>query len=302
MFAIHLPHSASSHEKRAGTGRKIGIVTIDAHVHLWRLARGDNLALLPSMTKIYRDRGPADLRPLLDAAGVERVVVVQAAWTLAETLFTVGLSARFPWIAGVVGWVDPLSPSLEEEIAALLLTGALKGIRPVNTDDNRSIGWMLDARFERCWSLLRDAGLVLDFLLQNPDEVPLVTHFARRHRDLRIVLDHCAKPDIVRQRFEPWAGDIAELAKSPNVACKFSGLLNCASPGAGADELRPYAAHVLGSFGAERVMWASDWPPLELAADYAAWRRVSLALLAHLAASDRDAILGGNAARIYRLS
>ena len=92
---------------------------IDAHVHLWRLARGDNLALLPSMAPIYRDREPEHLRPLLDAAGIDRIIVVQAAWTLAETLFTIGLSQRHPWIAGVVGWVDPLSPSLEEELAAL---------------------------------------------------------------------------------------------------------------------------------------------------------------------------------------
>jgi len=274
---------------------------IDAHVHLWRLARGDNLALLPSMEPIYRDREPADLRPLLDAAGIERIVVVQAAWTLAETLFTIGLSTRFPWIAGVVGWVDPLSPSLAEEIAALALTGRLKGIRPVSTDDNRSIGWMLDARFERCWSLLADHGLVLDFLLQNPDEVPLVTHFARRHPGLAIVLDHCAKPDIAGNRFQPWADDIAALAESQNVACKFSGLLNCAAPGAGADALRTYAAQVFARFGGERVMWASDWPPLDLAASYARWREVSVALVDELAAPHRAAILGGNAARIYQL-
>jgi L-fuconolactonase len=275
--------------------------SIDAHVHLWRLARGDNLALQPSMEPIYRDREPDDLRPLLDAAGIERIIVVQAAWTLAETLFTIGLSTRFPWIAGVVGWIDPLSPSLAEEVAALTLTGRLKGIRPVSIDDNRSIGWMLDARFERCWSLMRDHGLVLDFLLQNPDEVPLVTHFARRHPELPIVLDHCAKPDIAGDRYQPWADDIAALAESPNVSCKFSGLLNCAAPGAGVDALRPYAAQVFDQFGGERVMWASDWPPLDLAADYARWRAVSVSLVDELAAPHRAAILGGNAARIYQL-
>jgi L-fuconolactonase len=276
-------------------------VNIDAHVHLWRLARGDNLALLPSMEPIYRDREPGDLRPLLDAAGIDRIVVVQAAWTLAETLFTIGLSTRFPWIAGVVGWADPLSPSLEEELAALSLTGKLKGIRPVSTDDNRSIGWMLDARFERCWSLMREHGLVLDFLLQNPDEVPLVTHFARRHPDMAIVLDHCAKPDIAGGRLQPWADDIAALADCANVACKFSGLLNCAAPGAGTEALRPYAAHVFERFGGDRVLWASDWPPLDLAASYGRWREVSPALIDELAASGREAILGANAARIYRL-
>ena len=275
--------------------------TVDAHVHLWRLKRGDNLALTPAMVPIYRDREPDDLRPLLDAAGVDRIVVVQAAWTLAETLFTIGLSTRFPWIAGIVGWVDPLSPSLAEEIAALMLTGRLKGIRPVNADDNRSIAWLLDARLERCWSLMRDAGLVLDVLVQNPDEVPLVIHLARRHGDLQIVLDHCAKPDIAGGRYLPWADDITELARLPNVACKLSGLLNSAAPGAGADALRPYAALVLGAFGGDRVLWASDWPPLDLAASYATWRAVSLSLIDSLVPQSRAAILGGNADRIYRL-
>ena len=65
---------------------------IDAHVHLWRLSRGDNIALSPAMTAIYKDREPGDLKPLLDATGVARVVVVQAAETLAESVFTVGLA------------------------------------------------------------------------------------------------------------------------------------------------------------------------------------------------------------------
>src|SRR4029079_19502204 len=110
----------------------------------------------------------------------------------------------------------------------------------------------LDARFERCWSLLQERELVLEFLVQNPDEVPLVTHFARRHPSLAIVLDHCAKPDIAGGRYRPWAGDIAELATYHNVACKFSGLLNCAAPNAGAPALKPYFDQVLQSFGGER--------------------------------------------------
>ena len=64
------------------------------------------------MTSIYGDREPADLRPRLDAAGVRRVVVVQAAETLAETLFTIGLARKFAWIAGVVGWVELASPAI----------------------------------------------------------------------------------------------------------------------------------------------------------------------------------------------
>ena len=94
-------------------------MTIDAHIHLWRLARGDNIALTPAMAPIYRDREPAALRPQLEAAGIDRIIVVQAAETLAETLFIIGLARKFSWISGIVAWIDPASPAIEEEVAAL---------------------------------------------------------------------------------------------------------------------------------------------------------------------------------------
>jgi L-fuconolactonase len=252
------------------------------------------------MTSIYRDREPPDLKPHLDAAEIERIVVVEGAETLAENLYTLGLAERFPWIAGVVGWIDPGSPSIEEETAALSANPHFKGVRPLR-NDNLSVAWMLDRRLDRGWRAVREAGLVLEFLVQNPDELSLVTHFAHSHPDMSIVLDHCGKPDIAGGRYEPWASDIAQLAKYTNVACKFSGLLSRAEAGAGAAELAPYARLVLASFGARRLLWGSDWPPLELAASYATWRGVSLELIAGQPPAERAAILGGNAERIYAL-
>ncbi|MDQ3559417.1 MAG: amidohydrolase family protein [Pseudomonadota bacterium] len=274
---------------------------IDAHVHLWRLARGDNLALTPDMAPIYRDREPGDLRPLLDRAGIDRVVVVQAAWTIAETLFTIGLSVRFPWIAGIIGWADLTSPSLREEIDALLLTGRLKGIRPVDANDNRSVAWLLDDGLQRGWDIVAAADLPVDLLVQDWREVPVATALARRRPGLRFVLDHCGKPDIAGGRFQPWASSLAELARLPNVACKLSGLVNCAAPGSGAAKLKPYTDHVLACFGPERVLWASDWPPLDLAADYATWKSVSADLLAPLSVDARQAVFGRTAEELYRL-
>ena len=119
------------------------------------------IALSPAMTAIYEDREPADLKPLIDAAGVARVVVVQAAETLAETLFTVGLARKHAWITGVVAWIELASPSVEEEVAALASIPAVKGVRPVR-DDNRSIAWMLDSRLERGFQALRDHAFSLD--------------------------------------------------------------------------------------------------------------------------------------------
>jgi L-fuconolactonase len=275
-------------------------VIVDAHVHFWRLARGDNRALEPWMSPLLRDHEPAGLAPELDACGVDRVVVVQAAETLAENLYTLGLAAREPRIAGVVGWIDPASPSLPEEVAALRSTGRLLGFRPVR-DDNRSVAWMLDGRLTAGLHHLAAAGLVLDVLLQNPDELPLVTHLAGRHLDLAIVLDHCGKPDVRGGRFAAWAADLADLARHPRAACKLSGLPNQAPPGAAADTLRPYAAEVLERFGPQRVMWASDWPPLLLSSTYRDWWRISQELLAGLDGEARAAVSGGTATRVYGL-
>ena len=188
-------------------------MTVDAHVHLWRLSRGDNAALSPAMTAIYRDREPADLKPLIDAAGVARVVVVQAAETLAETLFTVGLARKHAWIAGVVAWIELASPSVEEEVAALAAIPAVKGVRPVR-DDNRSIAWMLDSRLERGFQALQDHAFSLDILVQNWREIPLATLLAKRWPGLAIVLDHCGKPDVAGGHFDPWARHIEDLASA----------------------------------------------------------------------------------------
>ncbi len=273
---------------------------VDAHIHFWRMARGDNAAVRQFLQPLARDIEMAELAPLLDAAGIDRILLVQAAETLAETLYTLGLALADPRIAGVVGWCDPASPSLAEEVRALRATGRLKGFRPVR-GDNGSIAWLLDARLVPGLELLAEAGLVVDILLQNPDELPLVTHLATRHPHLALVLDHAGKPDIGSGRLEPWAGDIAALAARRNVACKLSGLLNCGAPGAGAAELRPFVDCLLATFGPERLIWASDWPPLELAGPYARWCAVTAELLAGLDDAAQAAIRGGNAVRIYGL-
>src|SRR5689334_22366424 len=246
------------------------------------------------MAPLLCDHEPAGLEPELAACGVDRVVVVQAAESLAENLYTLGLAALTPRIAGVVGWIDLASPSLVEEVAALRATGHLVGFRPVR-DDNRSLAWLLDARLTPGLRHLAEAGLVLDVLLQNPDELPLITHLATRHPGLSTVLDHCGKPDIRGGRFASWAADLAGLAALPRVACKLSGLPNQAERGANAGILRPYAAEVLRRFGPERVMWASDWPPLLLSSDYRSWWQLTGELLAGLDGAERAAVLGGTA-------
>ena len=96
---------------------------------------------------------------------------------------------------------------------------------------------------------------------------------------------------IAEGALEPWAGELAALARLPNVACKLSGLVTEARwDDWDADRIRPYADHVLTVFGPDRVMFGSDWPVCRLAASYGevrelAQRQLRLAtLLAQVAA------------------
>ncbi len=273
---------------------------IDAHIHFWRLARGVNTALSADMTAIYADRQPQDLAPLLARTGIDAIVCVQASETLGENLFMLGLAERHDWIAGVVGWLDPGSPALDEELAALTTIPRFKGIRPVR-NDNRSVRWMLDESLADGWCLIENTDLTVDLLVQDWRELPIVTQLAQRYRKTTFILDHCGKPDIAGGQSDEWMASIDTLANLPNVFCKLSGLLNCAAPGADASVIRPWSDHVLERFGSHRVMWASDWPPLDLVAHYARWSAVSDDLLAALEPDQRKRILGATAASFYRL-
>jgi L-fuconolactonase len=116
------------------------------------------------------------------------------------------------------------------------------------------------------------------------------------------VLDHCGKPPIRERRTEPWQTDVAALAAHENVSCKISGLLTEASrEGWSDDDLVPYAEWVVGQFGADRVLYGSDWPVLTLAGNYCDWYGFTQRFTAAWSAAERSAFYGANAARVYGL-
>ncbi len=273
---------------------------VDAHIHFWQLSRGDYTALEPHMTILLTDHLPEHLKPWLEKAGVNQIVVVEAAETFAESSFTLSLARKHPFIAGVVGWANLSSPDLESTLRALMQDPVYKGVRPCH-NDNATIQWMKDPAYEPGFKTLINLGLSFDALVQNYRELDCVLSVAERFPDLTVILNHFGKPDVRRNVFAPWASDITRLAKHSNVLCKFSGLLNQAGVGWTLDQLRPYANHVLECFGPERLLWGSDWPPARLTAEYDVWWRVAHELLSHLPAGAQADIFGGNASRIYRL-
>ena len=272
---------------------------IDSHVHFWRLDRGDYSWLTPDLTPIYRDFLPADAQPWLDGAGIDGVVAVQAAPTLAETRFLLDLAKREPRIRGVVGWVDMAAPDAPERIAELAADPLLKSIRPM-LQDLPADDWVLDPALGPAFATLVRYGLRFDALVK-PRHLPHLLTLIERHPDLALVVDHGAKPDIAGGALASWRAALAPIAAAPHVHCKLSGLLTEAAPEAGPETIRPYARVLFDLFGADRLMFGSDWPVVTLRRSYAAWHGMAEILADGLGEHERAALFGGTAARFYGL-
>jgi L-fuconolactonase len=140
-------------------------------------------------------------------------------------------------------------------------------------------------------------GLRFDALIK-PRHLAAIGRLAALQPGLRVVIDHGAKPDIAGGGFEAWAGPMARIARETPWCCKLSGLVTEAAASWSVDDLRPYVAHLLACFGADRLMWGSDWPVVDLAGGYTRWREAAGALVPE---ESRAAVFGATAARFYGL-
>lgn len=277
---------------------------IDAHQHYWHPARGDYFWMSPDHPVLAKPYGPRDLEPMLARHGIDRTVLVQAADTVAETHYMLGVADATDSVAGVVGWVDFERPEDRAELERLARHPKFLGVRPM-IQDIADDDWMLRDDVQWAYRALIDLDLSFD-ALGFPPHLDNFLALLERYPDMRVVIDHCMKPRIRDHARGPevfgrWADGMSRLAEQTRACCKLSGLVTEAAEGWTLDDLKPYADHVLSAFGAERVMWGSDWPVCRLRASYDDWRAAAEALTAHLGEDACARIFGGTAVRFYRL-
>jgi L-fuconolactonase len=311
---------------------------IDAHQHFWRLQRGDYRWLradVPALAPIHRDVEPDDLRPLLERHNVVKTIAVQAADSEAETEHLLALARAHDFIAGVVGWVDLADEASVAPLARWADEKALKGVRPM-LQDLPEHDWIATRPHPAAVRELMRQGLRFDALVQ-PWHLASLLRFVDAWPALPVIVDHAAKPQLasgwsarrpavpkagqpprgaasaasVGAREAPWADEwhrgMRELARRPQVWCKVSGLLTeAATPAraggdAGFEAIEPVWQTLLELFGPQRLVWGSDWPVLELAADYGRWVSLSERLFAGLSEAERRSVWHDNAVRFYGL-
>ncbi len=275
---------------------------IDSHQHFWAINDTDYVWMGDEHACIKRDFLPADLAPLMAASGIDGCVAVQARQMIEETRWLLSLAEQHDFIQGVVGWVPLLenaaAPWLEEFATHPKLTGVRHVVHD-EPDDN----FILREDFNAGIKQLARHGLVYDILIFGK-HLPQTARFVDRHPGQAFVVDHIAKPSIRKGQFdETWAAGIRELAQRENVSCKLSGMITEVRDAEWDTELlRPYFETIIDAFGAQRVMFGSDWPVCQLRGTYQEWTRTVSAMVSSMSPDEQSAIWGGNAVRVYGLS
>ncbi len=275
---------------------------IDAHQHFWQLSKPFDYRWLdaPDHARIRRDYVPADLAPLLRAAGVDQTIVVQTQHNLDENRWVLGLAKQYPFIAGVVGWVDLASAACEDQVLEFKAHPKFVGVRHV-TQAEPDDDFIVRPDIVRGLKTLEKHGLPFDLLFY-VKHLKHATALAKALPNLPMVIDHLAKPRIKERALDDWLPNLRAAAAFPNVFCKLSGMITEAdwSRWTPAD-LRPAIDAALDCFGPERLMFGSDWPVCELAGSYQQVFDALAGHLRHLSPHERDLIFGATARRFYGL-
>lgn len=276
-------------------------LVVDAHHHLLDPARIDYpfLRFLPQLGRFV---GHAELGALAKQAGVDATVCVQASDCEAETDFMLEQAAEADFIAGVVGWVPLEDPDASaRSLARHRRAGArLVGIRHLIHDEPNP-DWVVRPAVLASLRLLSEHGLSFDLSAFQPRHLEHVPAIAKAAPDLDLVVCHFGMPGAKPEDWQPWATAFARAAEHPRCVVKVSGL-DMYRGGCDVDAFRPYFDFALEHFGAERMIWASNWPVSLQLTGYAKLLETARAILSGRSQAERDAIFGGNAQRVYRLA
>jgi L-fuconolactonase len=275
---------------------------IDAHQHFWWIAKRKHP--LPPLfgDRLARDFAPDDLLPELRAARIDRTILVQSLDDYDETLQYLDLAGAHAFIAGVVGWIPLADPhACARALDALSARPKFVGMRHLIAYEPDP-AWLLRAGVLESLRMLATRRLAFEAIPINHQQLEAVIETAQRLPELPIVLNHLGRPPVPEHGWEPWASQIARAATCPNLSVKLSagGDLVARWPWS-TDQIRRYVDHVIETFGADRVMAASNWPVVLLGGTFAeVWRGIT-DLISPLTTAERAAVLGGTAQRIYRL-
>ncbi len=273
---------------------------IDAHQHFWKFDPIRDGWISEDMSVIRRDFLPMDLKPLLNDSGIDGCVAVQADQSEKETGFLLELAGQYPFIKGVVGWVDLLGDNLGERLGFYKDQQVFKGVRHILQSEPN--GFMTSLKFVNGVGRLHDLDLTYD-ILTTEKQLPEACELIRLLPEMRLAIDHISKPDIKNQSFDHWAKQMKTISSHDHVYVKLSGMVTEADlQNWTVNDLKKYVDFCLEHFGPQRLMFGSDWPVCLLGGSYQKVYQALLSCIAELSGDEQSWILGKTATVFYHLT
>jgi len=275
------------------------MIKIDSHQHFWEINRF-NYSWIDQKSPLRKDFVPNDLEKLIKENQIDKTIIVQAVPSTEETYWLLEMAENYDFIAGVVGWVDLTDPKIEKTLNILQENQFFKGVRHLwETDEDPE--WIINSGAIRGLKVIAERNLTFDFLAR-PNNLIYIPKIMNLVPNLRAVLDHIGKPEIAKKKIQPWLNDIRKISSIDNVFCKLSGMITEANQkNWRVEDLKPYVHHVLSLFGADRIIFGSDWPVCTLAGQYKDVKNSFDEILKDLDLTSKNKIFGQNASKFYKI-
>jgi L-fucono-1,5-lactonase len=279
------------------------MAVIDCHHHVWWLDKFPHTFPPSWGTSLNRDFTPDDLSPELKAAGIDGTILVQSLDSYDETLHYLDVAEATGTMRAVVGWLPLADPAAcATAIDGLKGREKFAGMRHLIVYE-KNPRWLLQPAVQESLDKFFRGKLVFEAITNTQEQMDTVLDTARRMPDLNIVLNHMGRPPLPEKGWEPWASQIVEAAKCPNISVKLSvgGDVVWRWPW-NTNEMQRYSDHVIQHFGPRRTMAGSNWPVVLLSGGFQqVWSGLK-DLISGLSAADQALVLGGAAERIYNLA
>lgn len=274
-------------------------MTIDSHVHFWKFDKKRDSWITDEMNVLRQDYLPEHFETIARRNGIDGVVAVQADQSELETHFLSELATTHRLIKGVVGWIDLRNDALYDRLRYFSQYPVIKGWRHIvqtEADD-----FLLNKAFRKGVARLKEFGYTYDILIYHT-QLPAATDFISELNDQKMIIDHCAKPDIGSGEMKEWSKWMREMAKNKNICCKVSGLFTETKwKSWSSADFYPYLDVVFEAFGTERTVFGSDWPVMLLSGIYVQWKSLLEKYLENVSNEEKEQFFGKNAIEFYSL-
>ncbi|AIM59322.1 amidohydrolase 2 [Cellulophaga geojensis KL-A] len=273
---------------------------IDAHQHFWKYEPTKHSWIDDTMAVIRKDFMPAKLKKVYLENNIDGCVAVQADQTTLENDFLIDLASKNNFIKGIVGWVDFRADNINEVLEHYSKIKIIKGFRHV-VQGEPDHNFLLRSNFLNGIAQLEQYNFTYDILVF-PHQLGAVLEFVKKFPKINFVIDHIAKPYIKDGFYDGWANLMLAIGAQQNVYCKLSGMVTEADYKTWTSEtIKPYMQLVLKAFGADRLLFGSDWPVCLVAGNYKRVKELVTDFISQLSAEDQEKILGLNAVKFYNL-